>query len=328
MHYRIKRKKSLLDLSGPCRVAVVSDVHESMLASGDGPLRELIDRQRPEAIFCCGDMVTAAAKKAETEQALSLLRYLAERYPVYAVNGNHETRMQRRTDKYGTECLSYFREAEEAGVVMLNNRSMEIRLAGAKVLLAGFEADLKYYVRSKPCTMDASLVREALGPSGGDLYTILLAHHPDYFDAYIRWGADLVLSGHIHGGLVRFPFLGGVIGASFSPFPAYDRGRFRGSAAEGPDMDGIRWKYPCRRGSLLSKSGYETEKRMPGRGEENGETRRRKDEGSRGEKNGETRRGRVAHSADCEMIVSAGIGEHTLPLRWNNIPELVILDFD
>jgi predicted MPP superfamily phosphohydrolase len=48
-----------------------------------------------------------------------------------------------------------------------------------------------------------------------------------YFDDYAKWSPDLVLSGHLHGGMIRLPFLGGIIAPSFEPFPKYDGGKFK-----------------------------------------------------------------------------------------------------
>lgn len=56
---------------------------------------------------------------------------------------------------------------------------------------------------------------------------ILIAHNPDYFEEYAKWGADLVLSGHVHGGIMRIPFLGGVLAPSYRIFPKYDGGVFK-----------------------------------------------------------------------------------------------------
>ena len=54
-----------------------------------------------------------------------------------------------------------------------------------------------------------------------DRYNILLAHNPMYFESYALWGADLTLSGHLHGGLLRLPVLGGVISPQMKLFPKY-----------------------------------------------------------------------------------------------------------
>ena len=45
--------------------------------------------------------------------------------------------------------------------------------------------------------------------------------HELYFDAYKKWGADLVLSGHLHGGIIRLPGIGGLITPQAIPFPKY-----------------------------------------------------------------------------------------------------------
>lgn len=56
--------------------------------------------------------------------------------------------------------------------------------------------------------------------------TVLLAHNPLLLDSYTGWGADLVLCGHVHGGLVRLPFLGGVLSPERKFFPKYDKGLY------------------------------------------------------------------------------------------------------
>ena len=55
-------------------------------------------------------------------------------------------------------------------------------------------------------------------------YTILLSHRPELFLKYAAAQADLVLSGHAHGGQVRLPFLGGIVAPNQGLFPKYDGG--------------------------------------------------------------------------------------------------------
>ena len=69
--------------------------------------------------------------------------------------------------------------------------------------------------------MDPEHVEECLGKPEKEAFQILIAHNPVHFQAYRRWGADLVLSGHLHGGLVRIPGIGGVISPQFRIFPKY-----------------------------------------------------------------------------------------------------------
>ena len=60
-----------------------------------------------------------------------------------------------------------------------------------------------------------------MGKKDSTNYQILLAHNPMYAETYLEWGADLILSGHLHGGIVRIPGLGGVVSPQFRLFPKY-----------------------------------------------------------------------------------------------------------
>ncbi|SHH94836.1 metallophosphoesterase [Clostridium grantii] len=53
---------------------------------------------------------------------------------------------------------------------------------------------------------------------------ILLVHNPKYFEKYSNWGADLIFSGHVHGGIIRLPYLGGLLSPDRRFFPKYDNG--------------------------------------------------------------------------------------------------------
>ena len=69
-------------------------------------------------------------------------------------------------------------------------------------------------------------VTEALGAPKEGCYNVLLAHNPVYFDTYAAWGADLTLSGHLHGGIVRLPGIGGLLSPERRFFPAYSKGLY------------------------------------------------------------------------------------------------------
>ena len=69
--------------------------------------------------------------------------------------------------------------------------------------------------------MPEGAIEERIGMSDPDAFQVLLAHNPSYMDEYLDWGADLILSGHLHGGMVRLPGVGGVIGPDFVVFPKY-----------------------------------------------------------------------------------------------------------
>jgi predicted MPP superfamily phosphohydrolase len=74
--------------------------------------------------------------------------------------------------------------------------------------------------------MEDSYLQEILGKPRENACRILIAHNPDFFEQYAAWGADVVVSGHVHGGIMRLPFFGGVVSPRLTLFPEYDGGRF------------------------------------------------------------------------------------------------------
>ena len=81
------------------------------------------------------------------------------------------------------------------------------------------DADKEYIIKKETIT-------KLLGTPNKDEYNILLMHTPTFFEAYEDWGADLILSGHIHGGLIRLPFVGGVFSPDRKLFPKYCYGKY------------------------------------------------------------------------------------------------------
>ena len=67
---------------------------------------------------------------------------------------------------------------------------------------------------------------EALSCEYENTYCVLLSHRPDMLDVYAGADVDLVLSGHMHGGQFRLPFVGGLYAPSQGFFPEYDAGHY------------------------------------------------------------------------------------------------------
>ena len=94
------------------------------------------------------------------------------------------------------------------------------------IRIYGLDMEKSYYKRFSQTPMDEGYVESKLGKADNSYFNILLAHNPMYFPEYAKWKPDLVFSGHVHGGLVRLPFLGGVIAPNLHLFPKYDGGKF------------------------------------------------------------------------------------------------------
>lgn len=257
--YRIQIKKRNHSLRQPFTAVFLSDLHNVTYGSKNCRLLQKIEEQKPRLILIAGDMLTETGREPEMDEALSLLEKLAEKYPVYYANGNHECRLK-QGDAYAVSCYEAYRAKLRAyGIQVLENDSTLLDVDGSIIRIWGVEIPISCYRRRRSEKLTPEQMRFLLGEAELEHYHILLAHHPMYFDAYASWGADLTLSGHLHGGIVRLPLLGGVISPQVRLFPKYDRGLF--------------------------------------------------------EKDGRS------------LIVSGGLGSHTIPLRINNPPELVVIDF-
>ena len=207
------------------RAVVITDLHNKSFGRNNELLLAAIREQTPDFILVGGDIPTAKPGKS-LDIAISFLRELTKEYTVYYANGNHEHRMKLYPETYGDMWERYESALKELGVKLLVNEKVELPECG--LCIYGSEIEKKYYIRFKTAQMDESYMESILGKKEEKYYNILLAHNPDYFPQYAVWGADLVLSGHVHGGMVRIPFWGkGVVSPKVSFFPKYDGGVFR-----------------------------------------------------------------------------------------------------
>jgi hypothetical protein len=99
----------------------------------------------------------------------------------------------------------------------------------ADVDLSGLDVEHTYYRKLAFKKMTASEVQQHLPELKTEqqgIYHILMAHTPQHMEAYFESGADLVLSGHYHGGTVVLPGMGALMSPQFRFFPKYARGRY------------------------------------------------------------------------------------------------------
>lgn len=204
-------------------LVLLSDLHSKSFGKKNSKLKEAVERISPDKILMAGDMYTAATSE-DGRVAEDLVCELAGRYPVYYGNGNHEHKSRLHPEVYGDIYERYSETIRQAGARHLVNRKVE--LPEDNMVIYGSEIDRSYFAKMKTVQMEASYMEEILGKADKEKFSVLIAHNPDYFESYARWGADLVVAGHVHGGLMRLPVLGGVINPALRLFPRYDGGRF------------------------------------------------------------------------------------------------------
>lgn len=224
--YNIVLDPAFHRLDEKVRFVLLSDLHGNSYGKKNRELLETIIHLNPDCILLAGDMITAANAPAP-KSVLALLCQLSLRYPVFYANGNHETFMKMNRDEEQREYFQkYRRRLKKAGVVFLENESAKIELKGLCATIYGLEAKPGYFKRFHSKKMRKEDLASALGMPDQKTCNILIAHNPMDFPAYAEWGADLVLSGHLHGGFMRLPVLGGVVSPQMRLFPKYDKGYY------------------------------------------------------------------------------------------------------
>ena len=202
-----------------CRLVVLGDLHSTRFGEGNQTLLETVRAQEPEYIFLVGDLLDAFREIPEgyAEETAAGLSSIA---PTYYVTGNHEWAAG------GVPELK--KTLENQGVTVLSNQFVTLERNGDAIVLAGID-DPNGYADQKTPEEVAEEVRAAFA----DPFWILLAHRNNYFeDAYCRLGADLVISGHGHGGLVRLPFTDGLVSVERTFFPSYTAGFYQAGGAD------------------------------------------------------------------------------------------------
>jgi predicted MPP superfamily phosphohydrolase len=207
------------------KIVVLADLHNNSFGQNNEQLVRRIDKEKPDYIMITGDMLVGR-RKADYFTALDLLENLCKKYQIYYVNGNHEQRLSSKEETKDSVYREYHDILTAMGVHFVHNDTLELKRKDASILITGLEIDEEFYGKVNRPNMSVPYIEKCIGNCNRSKYNILLAHNPMYFDYYSKWGADLVLSGHVHGGIMRLPFLGGVISPQYILFPRYDSGRF------------------------------------------------------------------------------------------------------
>lgn len=208
----------IANLSSDIKIACISDLHSKEYGEGNSKLLSLISEQNPDAIFANGDMISRDADEEDVEQFLRLLNKLLEIAPVYYSTGNHEVDYM---DEYGETLLE---RIAETGTVVLYDNYVETEFAGSTIRIGGTSGhyrDINWEEK-----LDYAM-QEEIGST--DIPSVVMMHMPENLlcdSARKSWNADLYISGHTHGGVVRLPLIGGVVAPTQGLFPKYDQGKF------------------------------------------------------------------------------------------------------
>lgn len=192
------------------KIVHLSDLHGHEYGQGNEELLRLVREQEPDLIVITGDVID---QESQLDMIPALAKGLAAVAPAYYVTGNHEWSLGTAKVKELKSVLS------QCGVTPLSNQYELLERDGAQIVLARIDDPNGYADQTTPEELHARIERDAPG-----LFTLLLAHRNDRFGQYANAGYDFVMSGHGHGGIVRLPILGGLVGTDRRLFPSWTSG--------------------------------------------------------------------------------------------------------
>ena len=190
-------------------ILMVSDIHEAPFSQ---QIINHINNISPDIIVFVGDLVQLPyGSMYETAKIAKAVQDI----PMYGVTGNHET-----------QCGAYdeiIAALWQNNIIPLDNDSVCIEKGGDSILLLGIKDPQSNEVSAKKI----GEIREQIESEfpDGPCFSILLSHRADLYPEIKNTSADLILSGHMHGGIMRLPFIGGIVGKGESKwFPDYEYG--------------------------------------------------------------------------------------------------------
>lgn len=204
-------------IAAPIRAVQLTDLHNYQYGRDNQRLIAKIQKQKPDVIFMTGDMLNEDEDR--TDILLHLVREACAIAPVYFSLGNHEVGYEKT---YGEGDLT--EQLEAAGAVVLEKEYVDTKIDGQEVRIGG-----AYGYLLPEDWGDGSEQRFLEAFVQTDRLKILLSHVPEgllLWKSMEYWDVDLVFSGHVHGGQVRVPFVGGLFDPEEGFFPTYTRGMF------------------------------------------------------------------------------------------------------
>lgn len=192
------------------KIVQLSDLHGAEFGEDGMGLVEKVKELEPDIIALTGDFVTDEGDLAAVKK---LAGRLTELCPVYFVSGNHE---------FGSGLAIKVRNIlERAGVKYLSNEYLTISRGEDEILLGGVEDPLAYADMLSPDEL-----AQKMNDAAPDAFKILLGHRNYWMTEYPELPVDLIFCGHAHGGLIRIPGVGGLIGTDRRLFPDFDAGEY------------------------------------------------------------------------------------------------------
>ena len=210
--YTYESEKLRADLDG-YRIVQISDLLNAEFGKENKKLLETIRSCSPDIIVITGDLVDS--NHTNVERAVAFVNEAVKIAPVYYVTGNHEYWLDPSENEQMMQGIL------AAGACDLDDEAVRIEKGDSSFMLAGLDDQ----------HLSDETLKNLLQEQKNELF-IVLAHEPQYLQNYANAGADLVLTGHAHGGQIRLPFVGGIVAPDQGFLPEYTSGKYNSTDTE------------------------------------------------------------------------------------------------
>lgn len=200
------------------RIVQISDLHGAEFGERNEKLLSEVKKAEPDCIVITGDLVDRF-RGVDYDVTKQIATDLAAIAPSYFVTGNHE---------WAAGGVSELKALlKECGVTVLSNEYTELTVGDDRIILAGIDDPNGYADQKTPEELAAELYA-----AEGEPFWVLLAHRNNRFqEQYSLLGADLTISGHGHGGIIRLPFTDGLLSTDRTFFPTHTDGFYEDNGA-------------------------------------------------------------------------------------------------
>jgi len=187
------------------KIVHLSDLHGAQFGEDNSRLLKKVRAQQPDIIVLTGDFLDSDTGADDNDALIKALPLIA---PTYFVSGNH--------DVVSEDFEKFCELMEENSVTILRGEYTLLERSSEEIVLAGIE-DPTTWGNITKATELVDIIQE----NEGDIFTVMLAHRNYWPEVEPELKVDIIMCGHAHGGIVRLPLLGGVLGTDRSFFPEY-----------------------------------------------------------------------------------------------------------
>lgn len=209
------------------KILLLADLHKKRYGEHYDNLLNSVEVCKPDYIFFAGDLFSK--DENDMQPKAYLMNRLVKIAPTYYITGNHEIRSM-------DNCEALCFKLKQMGVTVLRNDKVRLYEGAEFVNIYGTQLPISCYINRDGNYKDLRDITpeymEKLLGKAEQGYNILLSHNPFFLESYAKWGADLVFAGHCHGGVVRLPFVGGILSPERRFFPKYTKGIYRVGKAQ------------------------------------------------------------------------------------------------